>query len=82
MNRLEADAIASVMLDAGDTRPEIDFRAAVRDLAKAAQNAVDDYYIASGKVPTSDGDGYGSLRQCRLAIERHAAAIAAAKEET
>lgn len=68
--RYEEDAIASVLLDAGDTRPEIDFRAAVRDLESVLDRAlafhVPDYSVV--------------YRRARTICRRHAAAIAAAKE--
>lgn len=85
MTRLEADAIASVKLDAGDTQVEPDYKAAVRDLATALQAK----NIMSQRAKPRKLDEALSWRENdelaqRLtdeALEQHAAAIAAAKED-
>lgn len=83
--RLESDALASVALDAGDTRIEPDYKAAVRDLAEALQAK----NIMSQRTKPRKLEAALSWRENdelaqRLtdeALERHAAAIAAAKED-
>jgi hypothetical protein len=40
------------------------------EVVKAAVSCVSDYPIASGLTATSEGDGYGSLRELRLALEK------------
>jgi hypothetical protein len=39
------------------------------ELIKAAQDCIDDYYVASGKLIVDGHDGYGSLRALRLALD-------------
>lgn len=78
LTRLEADAIASVKLDAGDTRPEIDLRAAVRDLAEALE------YSQKRIAPlvAHDASLLSAWDFSARALMAATAAIAAAKEET
>jgi len=54
----------------GEAATEIEkLRLALVVAGAIMQRAVDMYYIASGKMPIDEQDGYGPLREMRLFLE-------------